>query len=301
VTGPTEHRIRANGIDLVTFEWGRDVRGREPPILLVHATGFHARVWDEVVGHLGERHVISVDQRGHGRSEKAPIRHWREMSEDLIALVSALELRGAIGVGHSMGGHALTETAAALPDAFMRLLLIDPVIASPDDYGKGGWMIEKLGNEMHPTAKRKNHFASPEAMIERFRDRPPYSLFTPAALRDYCRFGLLPAPDGDGYVLACSPHTEASVYMTSRTNPGVYDSVRSLEIPVLILRARLPSPDRDVMDFSSSPTWPGLVKEFRNGREVYLPDHTHFLPMEAPALVAGYVLGEDPVPLRERT
>jgi len=77
--------------------------------------------------------------------------------------------------------------------------------------------------------------------------------------------------------------------MSSRTNPGVYASIRALEIPVLILRAKEPSADRDVMDFSSSPTWPGLVDEFRQGSEVYLPDHTHFLPMEAPKLVAGYV------------
>jgi hypothetical protein len=27
---------------------------------------------------------------------------------------------------------------------------------------------------------------------------------------------------------------------------------------------------------------------------VYLPDHTHFLPMEAPALVAAYVNGDGP-------
>jgi hypothetical protein len=128
-------------------------------------------------------------------------------------------------------------------------------------------------------------------MIERFRDRLPYARFTPAALRDYCRYGLLPAPAGEGYVLACSPETEASIYMTSRTNPGVYASVRALAIPVLILRAREPAPDRDVMDFSSSPTWPGLVREFRFGREVYLPDQTHFLPMEAPELVATYVSG----------
>jgi lipase len=287
---PEEHRTRVNGIELAWFEWGRAVRGREASILLVHATGFHARTWDPVIRHLGERHVIAVDQRGHGRSQKVAIEHWRPMGEDLTGLVRELDLKSAVGVGHSMGGHSITEAAAACPGAFQRLLLIDPVIASPGDYSKGGWTIEQLGGEMHPTAKRKNRFASPAEMFERFEERPPYARFVPEALRAYCEYGLLPADDDDGWVLACPPETEASVYMTSRTNPAVYDSIRSLEIPVLILRARERSADSGVMDFSSSPTWPGLVHEFRNAREIHLPDHTHFLPMEAPELVAGYVL-----------
>jgi hypothetical protein len=44
------------------------------------------------------------------------------------------------------------------------------------------------------------------------------------------------------------------------------------------------------MDFASSPTWPGLVHEFRDGREVHRGETTHVLPMEAPELVARHVL-----------
>jgi hypothetical protein len=47
------------------------------------------------------------------------------------------------------------------------------------------------------------------------------------------------------------------------------------------------------MDFSSSPTWPGLVHEFPNALEVYLPGHTHFIPMQDSALVARYVCDAD--------
>jgi len=287
---PAEYRARVNGVELAYFEWGRAVRGREASILLVHATGFHARTWDQVIRRLGGRHVIAVDQRGHGRSQKVAIEHWRSMGEDLTELVRELDLKDAVGVGHSMGGHSITEAAAACSGAFQRLLLIDPVIVSPGDYSKGGWTIEQMGGEIHPTAKRKRRFTSPTAMYERFKGRPPYARFDRAALRDYCEHGLLPADDGDGFLLACSPETEASVYMTSRSNPGVYDSIRILEIPVLILRAKERSAKDDVMDFSSSPTWPELVHEFRNAREVYFPDQSHFLPMEAPELVARYVL-----------
>jgi hypothetical protein len=118
--------------------------------------------------------------------------------------------------------------------------------------------------------------------------------FDPSALRDHCEYGLLPAPDGDGYVLACPPAIESSVYKTSRTNAAVYESIRAIEIPVLILRAKGPPRERDVMDFASSPTWPGLVHEFQDGREVHLVENTHFLPMEAPELAARHVMGNEP-------
>ncbi len=289
---PREGRARLNGVELAFVEWRPELRGRDAPILLVHATGFHARVWDQVVRHLGERYVISLDQRGHGRSENVEITHWEVFGQDLTALVRELDLRDVIGVGHSMGGHAMTEAAAACPDRFRRLVLIDPVIASPENYAKGGWTIESLGGRPHPTAKRKNRFASAAEMIARFEKRAPYSVFEREALRDYCTHGLVPAADGEGLVLACPPEIEASVYMTSHTNPGVYDSIHALELPVLILRAKSPPPDRSVMDFSSSPTWPSLVNEFRKGREIHLADRTHFLPMEIPARVAELILDE---------
>jgi pimeloyl-ACP methyl ester carboxylesterase len=72
---PEEHRARVNDVELACFEWRRELRGRQAPILRVHATGFHARVWDQMIRHLGERHVISLDQRGHGRSQKTEITH----------------------------------------------------------------------------------------------------------------------------------------------------------------------------------------------------------------------------------
>jgi hypothetical protein len=45
------------------------------------------------------------------------------------------------------------------------------------------------------------------------------------------------------------------------------------------------------MDFSWSPTWPALVHEFRNGREIYFADRTHFLPLEIPERVAALSAG----------
>ena len=70
--------------------------------------------------------------------------------------------------------------------------------------------------------------------------------------------------------------------MTNRSNAAVYESVRSLDIPVLVLRAMPPPVDTTAMDFASSPTWPGLADEFKHGREIHYADCTHFIPMQIP-------------------
>jgi lipase len=308
---PRETRVRANGLEFGCFEWGAAHRGDGPTLLFVHATGFHARCWDPVIARLGARHMVALDLRGHGRSEKTPITGWKVFGEDLADFIRVLDLREMVGVGHSMGGHALVDAAAAEPGRFRRLVLIDPVIASPDDYASipspvgtgadrmrpvphadGGWTIASTVGAQHPTARRRRYFESPAAMIERFRERAPYRVFTPEALEAYCTYGLLPLADGSGFELACPPEIEASIYMTSRTHGAVHESVRALDLPVLILRAKLPPDQRDVMDFSSSPTWPGLVGEFAHGREVHFAQHTHFLPMEIPDRIAALIVEE---------
>ena len=290
---PMPHRVRLDGCELAYYERHAELRGRGPTLLFVHATGFHARVWDQIIARLPSAHSIALDQRGHGRSEKKRISHWRVMGEDQAALVETLDLDDVVGVGHSMGAHAMIDAAAALPDRFRRLILIDPVVAAPEAYSGGGNLPRLPEGEMHPAAKRRNRFGSVEAMIERLESRSSFPRFDPQILRDYCEHGLVPAEDGDGFVLACPPEIEASVYMSSRTNGGVYESVRSLEIPVLVLRAQEQSGDMvGAMAFSTSPTWPGLAAEFPNGREIHFPDKTHFLPMEIPDEVAALIRTE---------
>ena len=39
----------------------RQLGGHEEPILLVHATGFHARVWDQMIRHLEHTHFLPME------------------------------------------------------------------------------------------------------------------------------------------------------------------------------------------------------------------------------------------------
>ncbi len=284
MSAPMAGDIRtADGARLVYFEWGERT---DETVLLVHATGFHARCWDQVVEHLLGRHVISVDLRGHGRSDKLPPYGWDRFGRDLVELADSLDLCEIVGVGHSMGGHSMTQAAAHVPDRFRRLVLVDPVIMARESYRARQWTP---AGEEHPVARRRNHFANWQEMMERLADRGSYPRWKPEVLEDYCRYGLLPDPDGAGFVLACPPQVEASIYMGS-TSVDIYDLIAQIEIPVTVARAKPRTGRREGMDFALSATWPELASKFRRGRDVYWPDLTHFMPMQAPERVAQLIV-----------
>jgi len=275
---PNETRVRVNDIELCLFEW----EGEGPPIFLAHATGFHARCWDQVVAHLPGRHCFALDMRGHGRSEKpVPPYSWLNFGKDVAEVVKLLGLQDAVGVGHSKGGHAVTYAAAHVPEAFGSLLLVDPVIMPREAY-------KDLQPGEHFAARRRNEWASPDEMYERFKDRPPFRGWEPAVLRDYCDYGLLTAPSGEGYVLACPPEIEAATYAGS-LGSDIYDEIAAVDIPVRVLRTRARQ-SSILSDMSGSPTAPDLASHFAQGEDVPLPEHSHFIPMEAPHLVASHII-----------
>jgi len=282
---PQLHAITSNGIQMTCHEWRAPLRGEPPTLLMVHATGFHSRVWDPVIQRLPGRHVLAPDLRGHGRSEAAPFASWEAFGRDLAGLASAMDLQGVIGIGHSMGAHALVQAAAFEPRRFSRLLLVDPVVQAPADYH----LPPVPAGTLHPAARRKRHFDSPKAMFERFAERPPYAVFNREALMQYCEHGLRPAAGGKGFELACAPEFEASIYPQARGNLGVIASIRALQIPVWVVRARPQDPTVLPWDPLGSPTWPGLATEFRHGRDLVFPEQTHFLPMQDPALMARLI------------
>ena len=273
------------------WEWG-DPAGQ--PILLIHATGFHARVWDQTIARLpaGNR-IIAVDMRGHGQSEKKGVLlDWSLVARDVGDLVDHLKLQNVIGVGHSMGAHCLSQVAMSHGGMFERLLLIDPVMMDPERYSDDGEQ-DLADPSGHPVARRRDAWSGWREMYDRFKDRHPYSLWEPAALEDYCRHGLRPDGSGTGYRLACPPRMEASVYMGS-VNACLYGRLKAIDVPVTILRAKGRSPGEEmVMDFAISPTWPDLHTEFTTARDVPLPHLSHFIPMQAPALTAHFILHAD--------
>lgn len=278
---PRERFVMAGPVELALYEWGEP--GAGPTLFFVHATGFHARCWDRVIDRLPGHHCLAVDVRGHGRSAAPPPPYaWPNMAGDLIELAQQIGLTGAVGIGHSMGGHLLVRMAAALPHAFVRLLLIEPVIFPRFVYGHAP--------AEHFASRRRNHFPSPDAMFERYQDRPPFATWDQAVLRDYVTHGLRPDPAGEGYVLACPPAVEAAIYLTGMAKENdPYPLLPQVEIPVDVVRASYAIRADGGFDMQASPTAADLAECFPNATDQHLPQYSHFLPMEDPGLVAQMI------------
>ncbi len=270
--------VNGNGVDIAAWVWP----GADPPVLFAHATGFHGRAWDVIARGLPGRRKIAVEVRGHGRSGKpSPPYLWRDFGSDIAAVAEALHVQAALGVGHSMGGHSTVCAAALRPETYSELLLIDPTIMPRRLYGTAAPDASYIG-------KRRNVFASAEAMIERFRDRLPFSRWHPQVLRDYCVYGILPR--GGEFVLACPPHIEESIYRQSRMpESNIYPEIERIQQPVTVIRAGK-TREHGVFDLSTSPTAPDLAAQFPHGRDMVFADCTHYIPMEAPDRIAALVL-----------
>ena len=276
---PLRRSVTLNGVELALWEWPGD----GPPLLFCHATGFHARCWDQIAARVPSRRIFAVDFRGHGASSKPePPYSWRVLGEDIAGVVLSLGLGGITGVGHSMGGHSIVLAAARVRDAFARLVLLDPVVFPEANY-------TGPCNEQHYVARRRNRWASAAEMYDRFADRAPFANWDRAVLRDYCRYGLVSAPDGNGFVLACPPAVEASIYAHANApDANIYEEIRTIRIPVRIVRsARTAGPD--ISGMAGSPTAPDLASRFPCGEDIVDREHGHLLPMEAPGLVPGWI------------
>lgn len=123
-------------------------------------------------------------------------------------------------------------------------------------------------------------------MFDRFKDRPPFQDWDRAVLQDYCEYGLL--PEGDHFVLACPPIVEAAIYENSSAPASdIYAEIEMIHIPVQVARAGKTMDPASFM--GRSPTAPELASSFANATDLLLTDQSHFIPMEAPALVAKLI------------
>ena len=116
---PTLH---ANGTDLYY-----ESQGRGPAIVLVHGFADSAALWQAQVDAFADRYqVVTVDMRGHGRSE-APedlgLYTQDQVVEDVRAVMDAVGVERAVVGGHSLGGYTSMRFYQRYPDRVRGLIL----------------------------------------------------------------------------------------------------------------------------------------------------------------------------------
>jgi non-heme chloroperoxidase len=117
-----------DGTNLFYKDWGpRDAQ----PVVFHHGWPLSGDDWDNQMLYFLERgyRVIAHDRRGHGRSDQTDTGNEMDTyAQDVIELAKALDLKGAIHIGHSTGGGEVARYAArAEPGRIAKAVLIGAV------------------------------------------------------------------------------------------------------------------------------------------------------------------------------
>jgi pimeloyl-[acyl-carrier protein] methyl ester esterase len=197
-------------------------QGAGPPLLLLHGWSRSGADFAPLAARLAVTHrVVRLDLRGHGRS--APGRFMlADLAGDVVALAEALDLRGALLLGWSLGGQvALT----ALPGLSLRVERLVLIGTTPRFTEGGGWAHGLPASALSGMAARLQRH--PERTLARFVD----DCFVPGELGEEARAKLrspqaVPAPD-----LACAL---AGLEVLAGTD--LRAALPAIHLPVLLLQ-----------------------------------------------------------------
>jgi non-heme chloroperoxidase len=96
-----------DGTQIYYKDWGTG-----QPVVFSHGWPLSSDAWDGQLFFLAQHgyRVIAHDRRGHGRSSQASSHNdMNGYADDLAAIIDALDLKGAVSVGHSTGGGEVTR------------------------------------------------------------------------------------------------------------------------------------------------------------------------------------------------
>lgn len=286
---PTARARSADGSEIAAFDLG----GKGPPLLLAHATGFHALVLAEMAKDLSSFHCFAFDFRGHGASGAAPgwAGEWPPFGDDVLAVVDELGLERPFAFGHSCGGTALLLAEEAQPGTFRHLYCYEPIVELS---------MEPLPARhdvpiVQATLRRRERFGSVQEAARNYASKPPLSVLHPAVLGAYVEHGF--AADGDGVTLRCRPVDEARTYANARGHDA-YARLGAVACPVDLACGSLTD------DFGEE-LLEGVADRLRSlggaARVTVMEGLDHFGPMSHPDVVAGSMMesfAAPPLPAR---
>jgi pimeloyl-ACP methyl ester carboxylesterase len=259
--------MEVGGLALQALEWGPAGRSG---VLLLHGGAAHAHWFDAVAAPLAERrHVVALDQRGHGESQWAqpPAYATRDFARDLVGVMDCLGWATAVLVGHSMGGHNAIGCAAWHADRVRGLVIVDSRPAIP---------AERIAQMRERGARPHRRHPTVEAAAAAFRLLPPDTTADPALLAHLAQESV--AWQDGAVILRFDPACYAA-----REPVDGWLLLPEIVAPTLVVRGEL------------SPILPRSMAErlaggLRDARLVEVPGAYHHLVLDEPEAFTKAVL-----------
>lgn len=265
--------------------WQQPASAR-PPAHFYAANSFPLRAYRPLLAELGEHFALTaLENRAlwpqQPRQPSEPIR-CRRYAHDLVRFLDASAAQPVIGIGHSMGATTTLMAAAARPDLFRALILIEPVLQS-----RPAEILTRLLPMawLRRAEPMRSTLAAPERWPDRhsawryYRAHRAYRHFDDTRL-DSLVDGLLQADGRGGVELAFSRAWEVNNYLGL---DAVWRDMARLPMPVRLIRGR-PSL------FLTEAAWRKSRRLLARGDFYEVPEQGHLLPLEQPAAVMPPVL-----------
>jgi pimeloyl-ACP methyl ester carboxylesterase len=235
-TNSESQTVKFRGVDdlvLVADEWNRAASAdtARPSILMLHGGGQNRFSWKNTGQILADEgfHVVALDSRGHGDSDRAPNANYTvdALCADTLAVLDQIG-RPVILIGASMGGMTgMLVADVAGPEKVTKLVLVD-VVPRYDKDGSarirdfmasgidGFGTLEEAADAVAAYLPYRTKPRSPEGLKKnlRLRDGRWYWHWDPA---------FLTAPDDDRFVRMHK----------------LEQAVANLSIPILLIRGKL--------------------------------------------------------------
>ena len=282
---PTSHRIKgAHGLELHLLEWSTE----GVPLVLLHGLGNEAHLWDDFIPSVAPHYrVLALDQRGHGDSDWDPEARYdaESMTDDLEAVLDALEVDRFVLVGFSMGGRVSMTFAGRHPERLAGLVIAD---IGPEVDARG---VLRIGGEMAehraPVFTDAREYAAMLSLN--------YPAGQPHALKRMAEFGLRKREDGlfelkmDPKLRGERPTDEATKAKEEAFIQQQWDALARIPCATLVVRGA-------ASDILSPEIADKMVDEvLQNGRLAVVPQAAHSIMTDNPEgfeeAVCGFVLG----------
>ncbi|MCI0671444.1 MAG: alpha/beta hydrolase [Myxococcaceae bacterium] len=242
-----------------------EVHGQGEPLLLIHGLGSSTEDWEAQLPAFSQRYqVITVDVRGHGRSDKpAGPYSILQFARDIAELLRALRTGPVHVVGISMGGMIAFQLAVDAPELTRSLVIVNS------------------GPEVVLRTLRERLLISSRFFILRF--------FGLKAMTGVLAKKLFPKPEQTQlratFIERWNRNDPVAYEHALRAIVGwsVADRISALRVPIQVVTA-----DQDYTPVSAKEAYVGKLA----GAElVVIADSRHATPMDQPERFNDVVLG----------
>jgi non-heme chloroperoxidase len=239
-----------DGVEIFYKDWGAD---SAQPVVFSHGWPLSGDDWDpQMMFFLDHGYrVIAHDRRGHGRSTQTDTGNDMDTyAADLIQLADALDLKGAIHIGHSTGGGEVARyVARAKPGRVSKAVLISavPPIMVKSDKNPGGLSIEVFDGFRTALAANRAQFYLDVASGPFYGFNRPGVKAIEGVVRNWWRQGMMGGAKAGYDCIKAFSETDFN------------EDLKKIEVPVLVLHGE----DDQIVPFADSA--PLSVKLLKQG------------------------------------